>query len=61
LATYTSASTFDQSWSNGFIEIWSMPTVLANMRKRNAKSKLIQNTQDNNAKTTQQAPETLTA
>lgn len=42
LATYTSASTFDQSWSNGFIEIWAMPTVLANTQKRLAQSKLLQ-------------------
>jgi argininosuccinate synthase len=34
LATYSPASTFDQSWSNGFIEIWAMPTIVANLRSR---------------------------
>jgi argininosuccinate synthase len=37
LATYTSDSTFDQSWSKGFIEIWAMPTVVANIRRRRKK------------------------
>jgi argininosuccinate synthase len=46
LATYTSASTFDQSWSNGFIEIWAMPTVLANTQKRMARSKVLQKPQE---------------
>jgi len=27
-------TTFDQKWSNDFIEIWSMPTVLASARNR---------------------------
>lgn len=34
LATYDGTSTFDQTWSTGFIEIWAMPTVVANIRKR---------------------------
>ena len=38
LATYDSSSTFDQTWSNGFIEIWAMPTVVANIRKRQQQS-----------------------
>ena len=46
LATYTSASTFDQSWSNGFIEIWAMPTVLANAQKRLAQSKFLSRPQE---------------
>ncbi len=39
LATYDGSSTFDQTWSNGFIEIWAMPTVVANIRKRQQQSK----------------------
>lgn len=46
LATYTSASTFDQSWSNGFIEIWAMPTVLANTQKRLAQFKVLRKPQE---------------
>jgi argininosuccinate synthase len=38
LATYDGSSTFDQTWSNGFIEIWAMPTVVANIRKRQQQS-----------------------
>jgi argininosuccinate synthase len=34
LATYGGSSSFDQSWSNGFIEIWAMPTVVAKARLR---------------------------
>ena len=34
LATYDASTTFDQTWSNGFLEIWSMPTVVANARNR---------------------------
>ncbi len=41
LATYDVGSTFDQAWSNGFIEIWSMPTVVANATKRKAVSRVI--------------------
>ncbi len=39
LATYDGSSTFDQGWSNGFIEIWAMPTVVANVRKRQQQDK----------------------
>jgi argininosuccinate synthase len=39
LATYDGTSTFDQTWSNGFIEIWAMPTVVANIRRRQQQSK----------------------
>jgi argininosuccinate synthase len=39
LATYDGTSTFDQTWSNGFIEIWAMPTVVANIRRRQQHSK----------------------
>jgi argininosuccinate synthase len=39
LATYDGTSTFDQTWSNGFIEIWAMPTVVANTRRRQQQSK----------------------
>lgn len=42
LVTYSGASTFDQSWSNGFIEIWGMPTVVANIRSRQHRSKQLQ-------------------
>jgi argininosuccinate synthase len=31
LATYESSSTFDQTWSIGFIELWGMPTKAANI------------------------------
>lgn len=43
LATYDASTTFDQTWSNGFIEIWAMPTVVANERKRRLQPKSIQN------------------
>jgi len=43
LATYSASSTFDQTWSNGFIEIWAMPTVVANARKRQQQSKILHN------------------
>jgi len=42
LATYTSTSTFDQSWSNGFIQIWAMPTVVANARKRKMQTAILE-------------------
>jgi argininosuccinate synthase len=42
LATYDASTTFDQTWSNGFIEIWAMPTVVANARKREHHEKPIQ-------------------
>jgi argininosuccinate synthase len=34
LATYGVHTTFDQSWSLGFIEIWGMPTKVANIKKK---------------------------
>jgi argininosuccinate synthase len=42
LATYDASSTFDQTWSNGFIEIWAMPTVVANALKRREQAKKLQ-------------------
>ena len=42
LATYDASTTFDQTWSNGFIEIWAMPTVVANTRRREHSSKPLQ-------------------
>ena len=41
LATYSGESTFDQEWSQGFIRIWGMPTVVANTRKRQQEAKLL--------------------
>lgn len=37
LATYDIKTTFDQSWSKGFIEIWGLPTVIANILKSKIK------------------------
>jgi argininosuccinate synthase len=34
LATYEGHTTFDQSWSSGFIEIWGLPTKTVNILKR---------------------------
>jgi argininosuccinate synthase len=34
LATYDSGDTYDQSLARGFIDIWSMPAKIANMRDR---------------------------
>jgi argininosuccinate synthase len=42
LATYDASTTFDQTWSQGFIEIWAMPTVVANARRREHPSKAMQ-------------------
>jgi len=42
LATYDVSTTFDQTWSNGFIEIWAMPTAVANARIREHSNKLMQ-------------------
>jgi argininosuccinate synthase len=33
LATYNVETTFDQKWSEGFIEIWALPTIAANALK----------------------------
>lgn len=37
LATYNIETTFDQTWSPGFIEIWGLPTKAANMLKHRGK------------------------
>jgi len=37
LATYNIETTFDQTWSPGFIEIWGLPTKAANMLKNKGK------------------------
>jgi argininosuccinate synthase len=34
LATYIGETTFDQTWSQGFIELWGLPTIAANIRKK---------------------------
>lgn len=34
LATYGEQTTFDQTWSQGFIELWGLPTRAANIIKR---------------------------
>jgi len=34
LATYGASTTFDQTWSNGITELWSMPRVVAKARNR---------------------------
>jgi hypothetical protein len=41
LATYEASSKFDQTWSKGFIEIWAMPTVVANARERHRQSQIL--------------------
>ncbi|HZY47707.1 MAG TPA: argininosuccinate synthase [Candidatus Bathyarchaeia archaeon] len=41
LATYSGSSTFDQGWSEGFIQIWGMPTVVANIRKRQSQGRIV--------------------
>jgi len=37
LATYNIETTFDQTWSPGFIEIWGLPTKAANMLRNKGK------------------------
>lgn len=37
LATYNIETTFDQTWSPGFIEIWGLPTKAANILKAKGK------------------------
>jgi argininosuccinate synthase len=39
LATYETETAFDQKWSTGFIEIWSLPTRAANILKTREKKK----------------------
>ncbi|MCX8204802.1 MAG: argininosuccinate synthase, partial [Candidatus Nezhaarchaeota archaeon] len=34
LVTYTGASSFDQSWAKGFIEIWGLQSVVARAKHR---------------------------
>jgi len=34
LSTYDVATTFDQRWSQGFIELWGLPTMVANTLRR---------------------------
>ncbi|MEM3507547.1 MAG: argininosuccinate synthase [Candidatus Bathyarchaeia archaeon] len=41
LATYDIKTTFDQSWSKGFIEIWGLPTVTANILKSKIKKQKV--------------------
>ena len=38
LATYGQETTFDQTWSKGFIELWGLPTRAANIAKRRSGS-----------------------
>lgn len=38
LATYGKQTTFDQTWSKGFIELWGLPTRAANIAKRKSSS-----------------------
>ena len=39
LATYKSSTTFNQTWSLGFIELWGLPTRAANILQRNKKKR----------------------
>jgi argininosuccinate synthase len=41
LATYNASSTFNQAWSEGFIQIWGMPTVVANIRSRQNRARVV--------------------
>lgn len=43
LETYDPSPTFDQTWSEGFIQIWAMPTIIANAHKRQQQSKILHN------------------
>jgi argininosuccinate synthase len=36
LATYNIKTTFDQSYSKGFIELWGLPTTTSNILKKKA-------------------------
>ncbi len=44
LATYNASSTFNQAWSEGFIQIWGMPTVVANIRNRQNRARIVKQT-----------------
>lgn len=39
LSTYEGKTEFDQSWSIGFIELWGLPTRLANLVKKKAQGR----------------------
>ncbi|MHA2405136.1 MAG: argininosuccinate synthase [Candidatus Hermodarchaeia archaeon] len=39
LATYGENTTFDQTWSEGFIELWGLPTLAANIVRKKNRSK----------------------
>jgi len=39
LATYDIRTTFDQSWSSGFIELWGLPTRVSNILKAKTERK----------------------
>ncbi len=39
LATYDIQTTFDQSYSKGFIELWGLPTITSNILKKKAEEK----------------------
>jgi len=54
VARYDSATTLDHARLNGIIEIWAMPTVVANARKRDRFSKTFPDKVA--AKSTAQAP-----
>jgi len=40
LATYDIQTTFDQSWSEGFIELWGLPTRISHILKTKMKNKM---------------------
>jgi argininosuccinate synthase len=44
LATYNASSTFNQAWSEGFIQIWGMPTVVASIRNRQNRARIVKET-----------------
>lgn len=39
LVSYGAETTFDQSWSSGFIELWGLQTKMSNILKKKGKSK----------------------
>src|SRR5919108_2961076 len=44
LATYNASSTFNQAWAEGFIQVWGMPTVVANVRSRQNRDRILKRT-----------------
>ena len=46
LATYGVETTFDPTWSSGFIEIWGLPTKVSNILKTKAEHKKSKTTSD---------------